>query len=222
MSFNILISDDHPIFRKGLKDILENSLPEINIQECSDGQSAWDLLKKKQFDLVVLDVEMPEINGLKLCKMIHSDTEIFSCVVILTMYKNDEIFFSALDAGAEGFVLKDNSAEEIVDCIQQVLNGNIYISKEFKDKLTDYQNFKNSTSNIKKLLESLTETEIKTLFLVSQNYSSQEIAEYLFVTSKTIENYRSRICKKLGLSPGNNSLLKWALENKDMIKMMNN
>lgn len=126
----------------------------------------------------------------------------------------------ALNSGADGFILKDNSAGEIMDCIETVMNGKQYISKDMQKHLENIDVFRKKRNEMEKGLLSLTKTEKKVLQLVSNNLSSKEIALRMFITPKSVENYRSRICKKFGLETGNNSLLRWTLENKDLIKLL--
>jgi DNA-binding NarL/FixJ family response regulator len=123
----------------------------------------------------------------------------------------------AMLAGASGYLLKDNAVDEILDCINQVQNNEKYIGTA----LLPYYNKINEDDRKKtEVLESiklLSQAELKTLKLVSQNKTSKEIAELLFLSEKTVENYRSRICAKIGLPPRNNSLVLWVNENKDLL-----
>lgn len=115
-----------------------------------------------------------------------------------------------------GFLVKDNTADELKACIETILTGQQYIANSLRH-VEELNAKRKSHSITQELLGTLTKTEFKTLFLVSEKYSSKEIAHLLFVTTKSIENYRSRICKKLNLPSSNNSLLIWALNHKDLI-----
>ena len=136
---------------------------------------------------------------------------------MLTMYKNEEMFNSAMENGAMGYVLKDNSASDLNECINNVIDDKSFISPKISEYMDHYDNYKNKKGEIKEKLGKLTNVELKTLKLVSDNLTSREIGEMLFVTQKTVENYRSRICKKLELDSRNNSLLKWVLDNKSIL-----
>lgn len=209
----ILIADDHPIFRKGLLQILQSIVPDIEILECSEGNEAINKIKQHQPDIAILDIDMPLKNGLEVCKQI-SDEKLPTAVIILTMYKEEEVLKKALLYGAKGYIVKDNSANEIENCINNILKGEIYIGKGIN---SNSQQINKELQELKNTLQSLTQVELKTLKLVSKRLSSKEIAELLFVSVKSVENYRSRICKKLGLDARNNSLLHWVIENKELL-----
>jgi DNA-binding NarL/FixJ family response regulator len=109
---------------------------------------------------------------------------------------------------------------DIVDCIKTVSEGKKYVGPSLQEYFARYLEADKKKSNVSEQLKSLTQAELKTLKLVNQSRSSKEIAELLFVSVKTVENYRSRICKKLGLDSRNNSLLLWVMENKDVLSAM--
>jgi DNA-binding NarL/FixJ family response regulator len=212
----IMIADDHPIFRKGLKDIIETSVSEISIAECQTGTAALEYIRLEKPDIAILDIDMPEMNGLDVCKTVY-DENIPTRVIILTMYKEEEMFHKAFLTGALGYVVKDNSAVEIVECIKDVILGKKYVGPALQPFVNNFREADKKKEKIRELLHSLTQAELKTLKLVSQNRPSREIAELLFVSVKTVENYRSRICKKLELDPRNNSLLLWVSENREVL-----
>lgn len=213
----LLIADDHAIFRKGLRFILESSLPHSTIFETTNGDETWKKIIEVMPDVAILDIDMPQKNGLEICKMI-SDKEFKIKPVILTMYKEREVMNKAFLNGAMGYVVKDNSVNEIVACIESVMQGRKYVGSTVAEMMGDISELDKRKEKIAQLLVSLTQAELKTLKLVSNHKSSKEIAELLFVSVKTVENYRSRICKKLELDPRNNSLLLWVMENKDILQ----
>lgn len=217
MPITILIVDDHPIFRKGLADILQISMPDCTLQEAANGEQAIQMLQKNTYQTVLLDVDMPQIDGFGVCKEIKMNYA-RTKVVFLTMYKDTTIFHTAMELGADGFLLKDNTAEEIIECLERINRGQKYVSQQLGDYQNEYQEYSKKKRRLKLLIDELTQTERRTLKLVSENYSSKEIADILFVTPKSVENYRSRICKKLGLETGNNALVKWTLDNKEFLK----
>lgn len=212
----ILIADDHPIFRKGLKDILQEAYPHVKIVECTNGQEALECVKKQLPEITILDISMPEMNGLEACKAIlkeHIDTK----VIILTMYREKEMIRKAMLAGAYGYVLKDNAVVEIIDSINKVCAGEKYIGNALLPYFSQINEEDKKKQELIENINTLSQAELKTLKLVSQNKSSKEISELLFLSEKTIENYRSRICQKLGLPPRNNSLVLWINENKELL-----
>lgn len=219
MPITILVADDHPVFRKGLVDILRIAMTECFIEEVSDGQQAIRILQQRAFDIALLDVDMPQTDGFMVCREIKTNYPVIK-VVFLTMYKDISIFHTAMELGADGFLLKDNTAEEIIECLEKVQKNEKYVSQRLGEYQNQYQEYTRKKRKLKNLLDDLTQTERRTLKLVSENYSSKEIADILFVTAKSVENYRSRICRKLGLETGNNALVKWTLDNKELLKQI--
>lgn len=215
----ILVADDHPIFRKGLIDIIRSAVPGSDIIEAENGLQAGEKIESVKPDIAFLDVEMPGEDGIKICRSAKKNNTAAK-IIILTMYKSGEVLNMALNSGADGFVLKDNSAGEIRECIESVMAGKQYISPDMQKHLNNMDVFRKKRNEIESGLLSLTKTEKKVLQMVSNNLSSKEIALRLFITPKSVENYRSRICKKFGLETGNNSLLRWTLENKDLVKLL--
>jgi DNA-binding NarL/FixJ family response regulator len=218
----ILIADDHPIFRSGLRFLIESSFSpnDITIYEFSNGKDSLEFIKKNlSIDIALLDIDMPELSGLEVCKeIVH--LAISTKVIILTMHKEVEMLKLAMNYGVKGYLIKDNTSEELVECIQTVLKGGTFYSKTVRQ----YTNTNFEESKEKSLivdhLKQLTKTELKTLKLVSQKLSSKEIADLMFVSVKSVENYRSRICKKLQLDARNNSLLLWVIEYKNYLDLV--
>jgi DNA-binding NarL/FixJ family response regulator len=215
-NMKVFIADDHPIFRSGLKFLLENSFDHIEIEQFENGLQLQERIISEIPDIVIVDIDMPEKTGLDVCKEITS-AGINTKVVILTMYNDLEMLKLAFFNGAKGYLVKDNTSEELVDCINFVLEGKSYVAKSIRDQQQIYDDSDLSKVHVAELLNSLTRTELKTLKLVAQKSSSKEIADLLFVSVKSVENYRSRICKKLNLDARNNSLLLWVLDNKVII-----
>jgi DNA-binding NarL/FixJ family response regulator len=213
----VVIADDHPIFRSGLKFLLETSFQGIEIKEFDNGSAVLEECLVNPPDVVVLDIDMPEKNGLVVCdELIQQKCP--SKIIILTMYKDAEMLKLAFYNGAHGYLVKDNTSEEMVDCIQTILDGRSYIAKSIRESQPQVDSDDLTKTQIAELLQTLTRTELKTLKLVSQKLSSKEIADLLFVSAKSVENYRSRICKKLNLDARNNSLLLWVVDNKSIIE----
>jgi len=212
----LLIADDHPIFRKGLMDLLQHSFPKVKIIECHNGTEAISGILKLKPDIAILDINMPEANGLDVCKHVvkeQSETKI----IILTMYREKEMIKNAMLSGASGYILKDNAVDEIMDCVNTVLNGEKYIGTAMLPHHNELTIEDKKKQQLVEGLKTLSQAELKTLKLVSQNKTSKEISELLFLSEKTIENYRSRICQKLELPPRNNSLVIWISENKELL-----
>lgn len=212
----IVIADDHPIFRSGLKFLLESSFPSIKVTDFENGEGVLSFLVENKPDLVLLDIDMPGKNGLDTCEAIKNSYPEIK-VVILSMYKDVEMVKLAFFNGAKGYLVKDNTSDELVECVQTVCQGKSYLAKEIRDSHQQQMTNSSKELQIAQLIELLTPTELKVLKLVSQKYASKQIAELLFVSVKSVENYRSRICKKLNLDARNNSLLMWVMENKRIL-----
>ncbi len=213
---NILLADDHPIFRKGLRFLIEDNYKDCTITEVNNGKEAIDALKHDSFMFSIIDIDMPELSGIDVLHFIK-DNDISTKPIILTMH-NDELFFNeSFNNGAIGFLLKEDSSLEIVDCIESVKVGIPFLSERIKPYLENRKEFNSKTDLIRTALKSLSKSEFNTLKLVAENKTSKQIAGLLFMTEKSIENYRSRICKKLKINGGSNSLFKWCLENKNYI-----
>ena len=210
---HVVIADDHPIFRSGLKFLLETSFSDITIDQFENGGDVIDFIKNVTPDIIIVDIDMPVKNGLEVCEAV-TGMNITSKLIVLTMYKDVEMLKLAFYNGASGYLVKDNTSEELVDCIQTVIAGKSYLAKDVREDGKNLFSDDKMKYQIGDLIHSLTQTELKTLKLVSQKYSSKEIANLLFVSVKSVENYRSRICKKLNLDARNNSLLLWIMDNK--------
>jgi len=209
----ILIADDHPVFRKGLKDVLEESTPEFLVEEAKNGEQALAMMKKESYDVAVFDIDMPFLNGLdaaRKSKMLHISTKI----IILTMYKDEYLFNQAIDAGAKGFVLKENTVTEIRNAIHSVLGGNYYFSPAISEFLMNRE--RKTIENQKEIfnIKMLTPAERKVLKLISESKTSKEIAGQLSVSVKTVEKHRLNICDKLNIH-GPHALIKYAFDHRD-------
>lgn len=212
----ILLADDHPIFRKGLKNLIQDHFTDCLISESDNGSDAIAQLSENHFAISILDIDMPQQSGIEVLKFIK-ENKTPTLPIILTMH-NDELFFNeAFNQGALGFLLKEDSTLEIVECIESVMKNTPFVSNKLSNYLKNRKNFNSRISSIRNAINSLSNAEFNTLKLVSDNKTSREIAELLFVTEKSVENYRSRICKKLELTGGSNTLYKWSIEHKDLI-----
>jgi DNA-binding NarL/FixJ family response regulator len=211
----ILIADDHPLMRDGLEGVLKSELNFEISAKAKDGEQAYNLLKEQDFDIVTLDIEMPKISGLEIARKIKEEN-IDTKIVFLTMYKDEDMFNEAMDSGAFGYVLKENAVEDIIDCIKSVAKGEYYISPGISRYLVKRQNELKKFGQENHSINSLTKTERLILRLVSQEKTTKEIAERLFISAKTVENHRANISKKLNLH-GSHSLIKFAINNKTIL-----
>ena len=206
----VLIADDHPIFRRGLRQIIETDAKLKIVAEAADGVEALEKISRLLPQVAVLDVEMPKKDGLAVLKIV-SEREIPTAVVLLTMYKEDRFFNRALDAGVKGYVLKDSAISEITSAIRHAASGENFISPTLSTLLMKRLN--RAEKPPENPLDSLTVSERRVLKLVAEAKNNKQIADELFVSVRTVENHRSNICHKLDLE-GKNALLTYALTNK--------
>lgn len=209
----VLIADDHPIFRHGLRQIIESDKQLKVIAEAVDGDDALTKIAESHPQVAVLDVEMPRLSGLEVLKSLK-EKNLGVPVILLTMYKEGRFFNAALDAGVKGYILKDSAVTEIAAAIRAVAGGENFISPMLSTLLM--KRLTRAESSPKSDLDSLTVSERRVLKLVAEAKNNQQIADELFISIRTVENHRSNICHKLNLE-GKNALLTYALTNKSKI-----
>jgi len=212
----ILIADDHPLMRKGIRAVLEDE-PEIErLVEAENGEAAFDKLNKEVFDIALVDIEMPKMGGIGLLQKVMKE-KIKTKIVFLTMHKDKDVFDQAMNAGASGYLLKENAVDDIVECLHAVQQGGYFISPAISGYLVQRLQKQAEPLSTIPYVDQLTNAERAILKHIAEEKTSQQIADELFISPKTVENHRNNISKKLHLS-GTHSLLKFALSNKDLLK----
>ena len=214
-NIKVLVADDHPLMRKGLVTVLEEENIFFTIEQAEDGEEAYNKLVKNKFDVVTLDIKMPLMSGLEIARKLKED-KIGTKIIFLTMYKNENMFNEAMDAGANGYVLKENAATDIIDGIKEVMRGGYFISPLISEYLIKRGNRVNKLDLDIPSIKLLTKSERKILKLISEDKTTTTIAEELFVSPKTVQNHRNNISKKLNLR-GTHSLIKFAIQNKELL-----
>lgn len=207
-TITVLIADDHPIFRKGLMEVVGEADGLRLLKAVANGEEAVAAAGQLLPEVVVLDFEMPKLDGVEAARSIRA-ADLPVALVLLTGHKDESIFNAALDAGVQGFLLKDNAAEELVTCIRQVAAGEPYVSPSAARFLLRRREQAEALRRDRPGLDLLTESERRVLRLIAENLTSKEIAARLGVSPRTVENHRFRMGDKLGLS-GSHSLLKFA------------
>lgn len=210
MQTSIVIADDHPLMLRGLTDFLTSKGFNI-IGSAEDGNSAYNLIVKLKPQIAILDIRMPHKTGLEIaeaCKKNRLNTKI----ILITFDKEEILYDQAKSYGVYGYILKEFAVEEIETCIEHTIKGRPYFSKE----IASYLNASNLDDK-PEALDSLTKSELKILKLISENKTSQEIADLLSVSIKTIHKHRSHILAKLNLDNKPTSLSIWANLNKDFL-----
>jgi DNA-binding NarL/FixJ family response regulator len=205
----IVIADDHGLIREGLRQVIE-SKTNYKVFEAANGKEAIELIQKEKPSLALLDIEMPIMTGFDVAKAVREQS-LSTDLVFLTMFKDEAIFNKAMDIGVRGYVLKENTVTEIINCMESVLNGNYYLSPAISDFLLRRNQKPSNFSKKENELNKLTDAEINIMKELAMMKTSQEIAETLFISSKTVQNHRSNICNKLGLK-GAHALLKFAID----------
>lgn len=208
----VLIADDHEIFRRGLLDALKGEPSLKVVGEAGDGEQALRLAVELRPDVAVLDIKMPKADGLEVARRLKEAGSPVE-VIILTMYDDPETFGAALERGVKGYVLKDSAATEIIGAIRSVLAGRHYFSPAVSGLLVSRAAERDRFLREHPGLKELTPAEWRVLRLVAERKTSEEIADLVGVSFRTVENQRTAISNKLSLK-GSNSLLMFAIENR--------
>jgi len=211
----IVIADDHPMFRRGLRLEIETEPNWKVVGEAGDGNHAIELIRKLRPKIAVLDISMPELNGFEVVRSLR-DQKLEVPVIFLTMYCDEDFFQRALDLEVQGYVLKDSAVIDIVSGIKAVSNGLHFTSPALTSYLIKSRATPQTTS-LRHGLQDLSPTELRVLDLISEYKTSKDIAEELCTSPRTVETHRTNICQKLGLR-GRHALMKFALEHKSSPK----
>jgi DNA-binding NarL/FixJ family response regulator len=209
---SIIIADDHPIVRKGLREIIEAD-PRLKVlAEADDGRAAVALIEELKPEIAVLDVDMPHLDGFGVARELQK-RRIPVKIVFLTIHRKEDIFHAAMDLGVSGYILKDSAIFEIVNGIKAVAEGEYFVTASLTSFLIGRrqraQNFEQNEPNLSRL----TATERRILEMIADYKSNKEIAGELFIHYRTVETHRTNICQKLDLH-GHKALLKFAVEHK--------
>ncbi len=204
----ILIADDHPVVRKGLKEIIEETPDMMVGDEASNGQETLEKVRKNDFDVVLLDISMPGRSGLDILKELKSEKPELS-VLILSMHPEEQYAVRVLKAGASGYLTKESAQDELIVAIRKASKGRKYVSSSLAEKLASYLEIDDE----RPLHETLSDREYEVMRMIASGKTITEIAEKLFLSIKTISTYRSRILEKMGMK-SNAELTHYALKNR--------
>lgn len=212
-ALTVLIAEDHPVFRKGLTDVLRADATFRIVGEAADGERALALVRELRPRIAVLDIDMPKASGLAVAEAIHREG-LGTAVVMLTMYQDAKMLRRALDLGAKGYLLKDSAVTDIIACLQMVAAGRAYISAALSNELLE----RRADLPVAELsaLAALSPAERRVLQRIAGGLTSAEIGQALGISPKTVENHRTHICRKLGLH-GPQALLRFALEHRTLL-----
>ena len=211
----IVIADDHPIVRQGLRQMIEAEKNFTIVGEAGDGEDALQLIETHQPDVAVLDIDMPRIGGFDVARELKRKKSEVG-IIFLTMHSEEEIFQTAMDLGVGGYVLKDSATTDIVAGIKSIASGKPFISPALSALLLNRRRRVNKLARQNPELDSLTPTERRILKLIAEDKTSKEIGEELFISHRTVHAHRANISNKLNLS-GNLALVKFAITHKSVL-----
>jgi DNA-binding NarL/FixJ family response regulator len=206
---NILIADDHQIVIDGIKSILSNT-PYTIIAEAANGQQAMDMISSspEKYHAIITDISMPLLTGTELCKMVKHNFPHIK-VLILSMYSSAPMVKEAVLAEADGFMLKNSGKEDLLKALHKIMNDGTYYSEEIIPIIySQIEKEKKQKENISQL----TEREREILSLIVKEYTSEQIADKLSISKKTVDNHRTNILDKTGCK-STIGLVKYALKN---------
>jgi len=193
-TFKVLLADDHVLIRHGIKNIIKKNVQFQVVGEVSSGKQLMSFLEESETDLIILDISMPDIGGMEAIGLVKGKYPWIK-ILMLTMHKNKQYFYNAMAAGADGYLMKDDSDEELLVAITKVLSGKSYISPYMTDDFADdvinmYRNERRTP------FQELTKREKEILQLVVQGLTSRKMAEQLNLSQRTIDHHRSNLLRK--------------------------
>ena len=192
----VLIADDHPLFREGMRGRLDRVADVEVVGEAASGDEAVELARKLEPDVILMDIKMPGLNGIEATREILRASPRVG-VLVLTMFEDDDSVFAAMRSGAKGYLLKDSGGEGVVHAIRAVASGEAVFGPGVAERIIGFFSVPRSAAHQQRAFPELTEREEEVLSLVAQGKSNQEISRQLFVSLKTVRNHVSNILVKL-------------------------
>ena len=194
MAFSILLVDDHAIVTDGLKALLADESEYIIKGVASNGREALDFLRILNVDVVLMDIDMPEMNGIETSRVIKKEMP-EKKIVILTMHDEKAMIRMLLDIGVDGYLLKNSSKRELLSAIDRVMNGEVFLSEEAHGLILSTESPQDKNKN----LATLTEREIEIISCIAEGLSNKEIGDKLFISHRTVDTHRTNLMNKLNL-----------------------
>jgi len=191
--YSILVVEDHTIYREAIVEILNKTNLTNGVDEAENGKIALEKIESKQYDIVFLDIEMPELSGIETTKIIKDKYPEVK-IIILTSHQYNSKVIELIDMGISAYLLKNTDKQELINAIEKVIDGDLYLSKDVYDVYAKHLIYNTPKSEND---YHLTEREIEIIKLLCQQLSANEIAEKLFISEQTVKNHRYRIMKKL-------------------------
>ncbi len=208
----IVIADDHPIFSRGLRQILLGEASFELVAEAQDGETALQHIEQHRPDVAVLDIDMPLKDGFDVVRAM-AERKFSSGVVFLTMHKDEELFNGAMNLGVRGYVLKESAFSELVESIKAIATGHSFVSPSLSTFLLNRRSNRHALREKWPELNELTAAERRVLQLIAAGMGTSDIARELCLSTRTVENHRAHVCSKLNLQ-GREALLRFALTHK--------
>ena len=208
----ILLADDHPLLRRGLRQVIEEDAALQVVAEADDGEAALERITQLQPQVAVLDIDMPKLDGLGIARQVAAK-RLAVDIVFLTVHSAPDLFHVAMDLGAKGYILKESALLEVAAGLRSVAQGNYYVSAPLTAHLIHRRSQAQNLLQAQTGMQSLTPAERTILKMIAESQSSKDIASALFVHYRTVENHRANICRKLGLR-GAHALLKFAVSHR--------
>jgi two-component system invasion response regulator UvrY len=205
MMLRIVIADDHPVVLKGLKEILSESFDDVIIDETTAGYELIGNVQKNQYDLALLDISLPDINGLEALKEVKKIKPKLP-VLIVSMYPEEQYAPRAIKAGAQGYLTKRSAPSELVLAVRKLLSGKRYINPAFAEKMM----FDFESNTEKSPHEQLSDRELQVFSMIGGGKAVSQIAEELHLSANTVRTYRARILEKIG-AKGTSELIHYAI-----------
>jgi DNA-binding NarL/FixJ family response regulator len=214
----VVIIDDHPLFRQGLRQVILSDPRFELVGETDNGESAIQMIERFKPDVAVLDINLPGVSGLQVANLLRARKN-KTGLVVLTMLKDEQAFNQAMNLGIKGYVLKENAAGEILNCMASVAAGEPFVSPSLTSFLLRRRNRVETLASRTPSLDDLTTAERRVLKAIAQKKTTKEIAAELFISPRTVESHRANISTKLQLK-GPNSLLQFAVEHRDALNQL--
>jgi len=205
----IILVDDHQMFRDGVKSVLNDEENIDIIGEVGASEDLFELLKLQKPDLIITDISLPGISGIEIAKYISENYPEIK-ILILSMHSNEEFITKALSVGANGYLPKDTSMNELLDAINTIYKGENYFNKDISN--TILKSIINKSKDVKGNDKCLTKREKEVIALVVEGLSNKEIAEKLFISVRTVDSHKNNIMQKLNLK-SSVELVKYAIKN---------
>ena len=201
----VIIADDHPVVLKGLKEIIQEGFDMVKVDEAGKGYELINKIQASDYDLVLLDISLPDINGLEVLKELKKKKPKLP-VLVISMYPEEQYALRALKAGAQGYLTKQSAADELVLAVRKILSGKRYVSPAFAEQLVlDFE-----SDAAKPVHERLSNREFQVMRMFGSGKTMKEIAEELHLSINSIRTYRVRILEKIGVK-GTNELIHYAV-----------